>query len=97
MGWHFSSSFLGPWNFKWQKSDRSSSSSEKNALYCGLWSSNAHYWKVSNSLKIILSGAGVFAMFGAIGFGYKRTGSVSEVGCTSVTVSFDTSVLVFPN
>lgn len=36
-------------------------------------------------------------MFGAMEFGYKRTGSVSEVGHTSVTVDFSTSVLVFPN
>jgi len=58
----------------------------KKVLYCGLQSSNAHYWKVSDRLKIILSGVGLFVMFGATGFGYKRTGSVSELGHTSVTV-----------
>lgn len=67
-------------------------------LYCGLWTSNACYLKVSNSLKIILAGAGLFAVFGAVGFGCKRTGSVSELGHTSVTlVNFVSLALVFPN
>lgn len=61
----------------------------KKALYCGLWSSNAHYWKASNSLKIVVSGAGIFAVFGTIGFPFRRIGSVSEAG--------HNSVLVFPD
>lgn len=54
-------------------------------MYCGLWSSNAHYWKASNSLEIVFSGAGVFPMFGTIAFPFKRIGSVSKAECISVS------------
>lgn len=72
---------LGISGCKW-----SSSLNKKKALYCGLWSFNAHYWKASHSLRLILTGVGIFAVFEALGFGYRRIGGVSEAGHTSITL-----------
>lgn len=59
---------------------------EKQALCCVVWSSNASYWKVSYSLKTPLTQVYLLHL-GQLGLDTKKTGSVSEVGHSGVTVS----------